>query len=82
MAMMIIIIIALILLIIAIIYNYTKKESKGADPAVAAEEDTKKEKVVGALSITATVLVAIGAIFALWSYSVVSKTTRVCLAGN
>lgn len=53
---LIMVVIALILLIAAIIYNYVKKTDT-TDADVQKENEEKKTKVVGALSITGTVLV-------------------------
>lgn len=74
---MIIVLVALVILVSGIIYNYMKKVPNGAD--AAAVED-KKKKVVGSVTITAAVVVALSLITSIWEYAVVSKTANQCLA--
>lgn len=72
------IVVAAVLLIAAIIYNYARKtESTDADEQARNEES--KRKVIGALTITGTVLVFLASLSSVWDYSVVSKAVNKCI---
>ncbi|ATY70259.1 hypothetical protein [Tomelloso virus] len=75
---LIMVIIATILLVAAIIYNYVKKTAND-DAEVQAENEAKKKKVIGGLSITGAVVVFLSALAAIWEYSVLSKAVHRCI---
>lgn len=78
MVVLIMIIVAVILLVSAIIYNYMKKNDAPDAETIHATDDTKK-KVVGALTITSTVIIFITAFAAIWQMQIASKAVRMCI---
>lgn len=72
------IIAAAILLVATIIYNYMKK-TDSTDAEAQKTNEEKKKKVIGALSITGTVIVFLSALSSIWGYSVVSKAANKCI---
>lgn len=75
--------IATILLLVAIIYNYVKR-SKGTTRADAgtsnSTDEEKTAKIVGALSISGSVAVALTFLLKIWDFTVAAKTAKTCLA--
>lgn len=72
---MIVVLIAFILLGTAIGYNYMKKAGTTATDA----NDEKKKKIVGALNISAVVVLGLALVAGIWEFSIVSKTINQCL---
>lgn len=75
---LVMVVIALILLISAIVYNYVKK-TESTDTDTQTENEDNKKKVVGALSITGTVIVFLSLLASVWDFSVVSKAANRCI---
>lgn len=80
---MIVILIAFVLLGTAIGYNYIKKTT--TTKAGSTEQDTsmtddKKKKIVGALNISAVVVLGLALLSGVWEFSVVSRTVNNCLS--
>lgn len=69
------VILALVLLVTAIIYSYVKKVD-----ATNTDANANKKKVVGGLSITASIVLAITTFVALWQFNVASKTMKICMS--
>lgn len=65
----------LILLVMATFYNYMKKTE-------TTEEDNKKEKLIGYLSIASTLIIGVDLLASMWQYSIASRTTAVCLTAS
>lgn len=72
------IVIVLILLVVSILYSYLKKIDTSPSLDVTAQE-THKKKVVGGLTITASVLIFITAFVAVYQMSAVSRAARQCI---
>lgn len=72
------IVIVLILLVVSILYSYLKKIDATLTLDVASQESHKK-KVVGGLTITASVLIFITAFVAVYQMSAVSRAARQCI---
>lgn len=73
------IVIVLILLVVSILYSYLKKvDASLSQDSVTAQENNKK-KVVGGLTITASVLIFITAFVAVYQMSAVSRAARQCI---
>lgn len=66
---------ALLLLAAAIVYNYAKKTEH-------TDQDDKKEKIIGYMSIAATVTIGVSLLASIWQYSVASRTSAVCLTSS
>lgn len=69
------VILALVLLVTAIIYSYVKKVDD-----TNADASANKKKVVGGLSITASVVLAVTTFIALWQFNVAAKTVKICMS--
>lgn len=81
--------IALVMLIIAVIYTYVKKTSNSSNDgsstsqyAVGDTDEDKKNKIIGGLSITGIVFVALSVFVAIWSATIAAKTTNTCLTSS
>jgi len=75
---LIILIIVIILMVAAIVYNHMKQTVTDADRA--EDEDKKKNKIIGGLSIGSVVVLAIGTLAGIWQYVVAAKVANVCLS--
>jgi len=75
--LIIFIVVTVVLLIVAISYNYMKKGATDADHA--AEEEARKGKIIGGLSITGALTACISMIMSVWLTSVAGKMTAQCL---
>lgn len=76
---LVMIVIALVLLIAAIIYSYVKKLHTTDASQMEAEEENKK-KVVGILSITSSIVLAITTFVAIWQFNIAAKTVKICMS--
>lgn len=76
---MILLFISLVVLLGAVLYNYLKKVPSGTD---AGTVENKKKKVVGAATITSTVLLAISFLTSVWDYVIAAKTANQCLPSS
>lgn len=76
MIVIIVLLVAFILLIGAIIYNYVKKIPSDTNQK---DNENKKKKIVGGMTIGSVVVLGIGLISSIWQYTAVSKTSKLCL---
>lgn len=78
---LVMIVLALILIIAGIVYNYVKKTTGQTTDETKANED-KKQKLVGGLTITGAVFLAVTSLIQVWQYSVASKVANQCIGSS